>query len=877
MMHARSARAFSRFAVRLQQPGLVGAPLQRSLSLAARPAPRLHAVLSGPVLTSRAGLATAANSVASSPPSSVPPSISEIATEAAAVLAPLSASSHSARNWLLRLDRLANTSSRSGSRIAVVGSILSGTASLLPALLDEPLRETAELDPVVHQSQHETIVQLQSRTRAALSDPVEGRTKCVLHILNPVAAFSHVTAQGGHLTTAAHDRSSEHTLQLPIPWLSEESTSPFEIVEILNPDVGPETLSALYDADRIMFVTDSFTLSTAKRDDPTLSLLQYFAGKPGVHVLVNEVNGVAGGNPEAAQQLLRASLGEVATEGLCRLSQGSGLPVVSVNIEAAVRANASLRRAIATPESVDARTQAPIWDEFTTLYESSSLGAVRSILTTNVTQEAEERERSKLFALGHAVSDALAQIAQREDRLSAVEGVIGLLNDEVDGLARKMVEEVLEAGKARASVSTTGHSRPGRVLTVPDSDVEVQPISKEDVQLAESEGRSTFSSILSSALSLFRSNPVLSSDRSASPASQMADSRHVLPSLTERRPGAVEEAFKKRLSLTKLVLFGRANEVGGVLEQAIAKSFAKEEEEKLIFQAGRLQHLATDTVDRTNALIIAALSPGHKSASKSIDSALSEILPPTKLNALRIGLPSHSSHRFDLNDPYVLARPIGSRRAQLLGAGAVNGLSHSDTARIGQDGSVIESLASRAQNAVLQVYLLLIPAGFIAGGPYLSRYLLGTSASTAAEGKGAATGPATLALEYLASLEPSTALPLGAFLTLASIYSLQTSWTKAKRNFWRDWDALAHNLASDIEMNAEDVVRSHVGSYPKVIRTHLEAWARTEGSEVGEFKQRVLRLKHALDLVSAGAGGGPDPLHQTHQTSSASASEAVIR
>ncbi|CAD6891937.1 unnamed protein product [Tilletia controversa] len=822
---------------------------------------------------SRSGLATAASSVRLSL-SSRTQSVSEIAAETAAVLAPLSATSDSARNWLLRLDRLANTPTRAGSRIAIVGSILSGTASLLPALLDEPLRETAELDSPAHHSQRETILQLQSRTRAALSHPSDSSPRRVLHIVNPAAAFTHSSAEDGQLLTAAHDRSSEHTLQLPIPWLPVDSTAPFELIEILDPDLRPETLSALYDADRVIFVTDSFTLRSSKRDDPTLSLLQYFAGKPGTHVLVNDINDAVGPIAESAEQLLRANVGDAAVEEL-RSSSGqtssTALPVVSVNIQAAVQANALMRRAIATPESADTRVQAPLWDEFTALYEASSLGAVRALLAPGSSEGTEERVRSKLFALGHAISDALAQLAQREDRLSAVHGVIGLLNDKVDGLARKMVEEVLEAGKSRF-LSVNEDSRPGRVLTVPDSDVEVQPISKDDLQ-RESEEQSKRPSILASVLSLFRSDPVLSSDRSASPASQMADSRQVLPSLTERRPGAVEEAFRRRLSLPKLVLFGRSNEVAGVLEQAIAKSFAKEEEGKLIFQAGRLQHLATDTADRTNTLVVAALSPGRKSASKSAESALSQILTPTKLNALRVGLPSHHSHRFDLNDPYVLARPIGSRRAQLLGAGAVNGLSDSDTATLGQKGSVIESLASRAHSAVLQVYLLLIPAGFIAGGPYLSRYLLGTSASSAAEGKGAATGPATLALEYLAALEPSTALPLGAFLTLASIYSLQTSWTKAKRTFWRDWDALAHNLAADIETNAEHVVRSHVGSYPKVVRTELEAWVRSEELEVREFwmRLRVLREKHAAELGGTGrAGEGSELLDEARDGASPS-------
>ncbi|KAK0531405.1 hypothetical protein OC835_003690 [Tilletia horrida] len=860
-------------------------------------------------LTARATLATAASPTAVS--SARTASLQQVAAETAALLASQAAASDSARQWLLRLDRLANLADRPGRRIAVVGSTLAGTASLLPTLLDEPLRDAASGDERTGIWRRETLAQLQSRTQAAFLHAAsinKSPQEHVLRIVNAGSSGAAHDASGSQLLTAAHDRATEHSLRLPIPWISEENSrsASLELIEILDPSLSSCTLAALYEADQIFFVLDAQTLikaargRSAREENGTLELLRYFADKSGVHVLVNRTGGGGGAalSQNSAQELVRIVLGRSekaeAEAGARSSSSPSASSTTVIDVEAAVRANAALRRAISplpssTSPSDGLQSSAALWDQFTTLYEASSLGSVRALLaalsspTAAQTDLAARREATS-FALSHAISDALALVARRQDRLEAVRGAMGLLEEEVEGLARRMIDEALEAGKVRSAsaASDAEESRPGRVLTpvaVKHSAVEVQPILEDPLdERQDNKERSSLASFASSVLRVVRSDPVLSSDRSASPASQATDARHVLPSLTERRPGPVEEAFRSRLSLWKLVLLGRSDEVALTLEQAVSRSFAKEEEEKLIFQAGRLHHLATNAVERTDNLLTGSLTSRRaaRDMRASAESALSEILSPTQLNALRLGLPTHHSHRYALNDPYILARPIGKRRAQLLGARGSSPLAASAAAPAGGEdsrraarASVIDTLAARVQSAVVRTYVALVPAGILAGGPFLSRFLLGVGSGPEARSRavvasvegsqtGAGAGPgaaATEALEYLASLEPGTALPLSALLALFSIYTLQTSWTKAKRTFWKEWDALAHNLAADVQGNAEDVVREHVGAYPRLVRAELARWAEEEGAEVGELRDRVLKVRQLLEIVAGDTAG----------------------
>ncbi|KAK0547689.1 18S rRNA pseudouridine methyltransferase [Tilletia horrida] len=754
----------------------------------------------------------------------------EVLKQTAALLAPLSAQSDNARTWLLRLDQIANAHA---PKTVVVGSQLSGTASLLPTLLDEPLRGDS------------------------------------------------LAAQ---YSAEAHDQKL-----------------------ILDPTLDPQTFSALYNAERIIFITDAFTLASAStssarskplsldvgtKEDPTLYLLKYFSAKPGTQVLINHLDDAKGGIASETQdlQLLSSALGSSTIDSLVRSQIATAsdyahpkLPVSSINIGAAVRANAALREALASSgssssDAASSSSKAALWDQFTKLYESSALGSVRGLLlpppsTSFDSTGGTRSEATVLFSLQHALSDLLSLCAKRQLRVEAVDGVVGLLDEEVDGLARRMVEDALEAGKSAGSlVGAAGRRRAGGIIVLSQEiggEAIVSPPAPPapaDVNAhAEAKQQSSTSARLGSfwtaMVSAVRSDPVLRSDRSRSLESQATDSRstpsssaledvevggsvqerHVLPSLTDRRrAGAVEEAFRGRLALWKLLLLGRSDEVGLVLEQAVSRSFAKEEEEKLIFQAGRLDHLASETVERTDALINSALTSstqparslegagdevtGASATNNLTASALSVILSPTQLNATRAGLPTHHTHRYVLNDPYVLARPIAKRRAQLLGS------------RESKGGSVIDALAARTQKAVLRTYLLLVPAGILAGGPYLSRFLLGSGTGTGASSASSAgtsgttvaaaaeqashtmSWSATSALEYLASLDPHTALPLSAILTLSSIYMLQSSYTKAKRRFWKDWDALAHNLASDVEANAQEVVRAHVGQQREASR-----------------------------------------------------------
>ncbi|KAL9935303.1 hypothetical protein V8E36_005651 [Tilletia maclaganii] len=874
-MHAHKAasRLCSASAVRLHCTGGTARPGAAAAVGASTPSRTCDAQIA----TRRGAVGFATVATGPTPPRSDPQttSVSDLVAEVAGIYAPLSTSSDIARHWLLRLDRLANAERRVGHRVAVVGSTLSGTASLLPTLLDEPLRDEAGPSPGASSPHGERLAQLQSRTKAAFASASRPLSQHVLRIVHEPTFPASDAPQSGHLLTAASaQQQAAYTLPISIPWIGPEDSAPFEIIEILDPQMDASTLSLLYDVDQILFVSDSYTLARASQavssssghGDATLDLLLYFADKPGAHLLVNDVNGTMTASSGTAAGLAKGALGDTAFGALQRgalasAQDGAGeTAIIGIDIAAAVEANGSLRKAVSTNNvELGHEKAAALWDRFSTLYTRSSLGTARSLLQPPTGSQSDTRRSHALFTLGHAISDVSALTARREGRLAAVSGVIVQLDAEVEGLARKMVEEALEAGRDTSMVPTSS-SRPGRVLTsdteaVPDDGAAIPTESPEAAEPAST----GFSRVISSLVKVFRSDPVLTSDRSALPASQATDSRRVLPSLTERRPGAVEAAFRSRLALWKLVLLGRSDEVGIVLEQAVSNSFAKEEEEKLLFQAGRLKHLAEDTVAKTDALLVAALTSLRGRASATTRTALSDILSPTQLNTIRAGLPSHHSHKSILDDPYILARPISNRRAQLLGSASSQSSLPSAKTASRPSGGVIDALAARAQNAVLRTYLLLVPAGVLTGGPFLSRIALGSGLVSTENGKEAlATGattasnaPGLQALEYLASLEPGTALSLSALLTLVSIYTLQSSWTKSKRTFWKEWDALAHNVAADVQANADEVVRSHVGAYPALLKEELRRWVRAEGAAVSQLRERVLRAKHHLGSVAS--------------------------
>lgn len=525
-------------------------------------------------------------------------------------------------------------------------------------------------------------------------------------------------------------------ITVPHNWLKERNV---EFIEIIDPRASSADLDELYHCDMILFVTDDLTLTAHKRYheslklDPTLRLLRYFAHKPATRVLVNHItpSAIFENDTDDCLDGLKTAIGTEAFTKLQRQTTSSTTPanrsiidtLIHTSLALASKANNSLRLAISQPKKTTVYPegdQATAWSEFSSLYTASGLVRVKAAIEqiplyrafASQGQDLEVSMGANLQTINYLVRQSLDQalygISEEIEEVRQAQGAASVLREEVEAYKTKTTEEVFLLTRQDDGLSRV-HERAG--------------------------------------------------DRSNSRETMLQDSQ-----------GFVEKTFASRLPWWKILW--KVDDVRAETEAAVDQSFAKNFEQQLIFETGKLLNVAERLQQRTTS-VFKLLSPSSSVSYRPLDSLerdhgtfRSAFHSPTLLNELR----QYSVDNVEKElRPDLLIRPIEKRRRQLLAMGGP-----------------VDVLCLRAQRSVLtSVGIvgstgLLSLIGALAGGPF---------------GVGLPAMCAPLAMQA------STASGLFVFASTFSIWLLQTRWTRAKKRFWRQWERIAYGLDADLKVS----------------------------------------------------------------------------
>jgi hypothetical protein len=501
-------------------------------------------------------------------------------------------------------------------------------------------------------------------------------------------------------------------------------------------------LDLLYSCDALVFTISASELSRsatlgprAAEADPTLSLLSHFASKPGTRLAVNH-DGVppAAGTPpaQAWDVMLDSAVGQEAGHALRR---HAAEPVQHVNAALAARANDALRRALetqagaATSGSGDALE---LWETFRSFSSAARLQPLHSLLISPPVLPAfqqagdDAREALLLQTAGvvsqHAIDEAAAVLYEAREEVRRAEGLATVLHGDADASIASLREAILAAPAA---------------------------------------GEGDDSSMISSATKVH----LRAGDRSHAALGVLSDSGAEL-----------EQTFSRRLPWWKLGW--KVDDVRAEVEAGVMRSFAKDLEEKLIFEAGRLLSVAEAQSRKTFESLDTLTQPlSSRSKGKTEDrGARTNSVFASAVLRNTVSQHTLASARTALK-PRALAEPISARRAQLFAPGGP-----------------VDVLVARAQALVVSTYL---SAATVIGASVASAHA--TSPVLARTPLGQAL-PDVLSSFALTS---STATGVAALGCLLLAWRLQGRWGKAKRKFWQDWDRLAQGLDADLEVCRE--------------------------------------------------------------------------
>lgn len=488
-----------------------------------------------------------------------------------------------------------------------------------------------------------------------------------------------------------------------------------------DPEFNDYTIGELYSCDSLFFVSDAALLSARSRfagkvgPDSTLQLLDYFADKPGTRLVINHAPGFVKGAGSSLEHSINRDTLDVLEGQTRRTSSGVESALLDVSLDEAIAANEALRQALTSSPATSSDSAARAWEDFATLYNSSGVRQIKSLMERPPLETAlDEKEpfqeaisvQTALFAARHALDEA--------------------------GNARRTVVELVNKARGAANV-----------------------LQRDAQSQEESWMRSLF------LLPASETRPETSESRVHQRSGDR--SKRVEGSVRDSR-GVVEKSFASRLAWWRI--WWRVDDVRAEMETAISKSFARDLESQLRFEAGKLLYYSQKLNDNL-ATYIASLKQTNQSDAEQT------ILTPTLLNALRADSTEEVATRLNAD---ILSRPIEERRKLLLA-----------------QGGPIDVLSARAQRAVLSSVTLVGGAGITS--------VVGTIASS----PWSSALPATLS--HMAML-PSTAGGLFAFATVASAWILQSRWARAKKKFWRDWESVANGLDDDLRINFHEAFRS---------------------------------------------------------------------
>lgn len=505
---------------------------------------------------------------------------------------------------------------------------------------------------------------------------------------------------------------------LPAAWLRDNN---IEFLELLQPADDALSHDKLYECDALFFVTDEVTLAAHSRfgadlrTGNVLRLLRYFAQKPGTRVLINH-SGTQLMDPVSLEKGVKDAISDEAFAALSSQQvRSSGPVVIHASLELVRRANDALRQALA--EAGPTTLSASAWDHFTTLFSSSGFADVRSAIArkdTNGETEPESAEadalRTATFVLRRALDQALFCIQADLEHAQHAQGAAEVLRRDVESERTKLFNSIFEPPDNQRLDQAAFHQRTG--------------------------------------------------DRSRSVDAASKDAW-----------GVVESTFSARLPWWKVLW--KVDDVRAETEAAIERGFAKDLEQRLMVQTGRLVSVAERLQRRVRGLFHELDDAQARKATgegQGQDGAMTRnpFTSPLLLNELR-KYPLDAIEAKLQED--LLTQPITKRRAQLLTPGGPMGM-----------------LCRRAQRSTLATVGLTGSTGLfsltggLAGSPFGAEF------------------PATL---QLIAMQPSTAAASFAFVSVASLWVMQSRWTRAKRRFWRDWERITDGLDDDLQVRAQ--------------------------------------------------------------------------
>lgn len=251
----------------------------------------------------------------------------------------------------------------------------------------------------------------------------------------------------------------------------------------------------------------------------------------------------------------------------------------------------------------------------------------------------------------------------------------------------------------------------------------------------------------------------------------------------------LQQLFKGRLSWLGILTRLRVDDVNGDVGGYLARNFARDIEQQLIYEAGQLSQLQTQLgheADQTAKTL----------ASSSTERAGHPFSSPVLLNhlaSLALSIPPVA--------PGTLLPPVATRRAQLVN-------------------TAVPRLQISAQRAL---------------------------ATTAALTLGGSAGAWMAFVPPAAAISGGTAVGLGALAFVSSLALGQAWWGKAQRRFWKDFGRVTHMLKDDLAANYDQTVDSLVLARPTVTAEGLNELVVKREARLADLEQRVRSLEEKLE------------------------------
>ncbi|CAK9786695.1 hypothetical protein CC85DRAFT_262677 [Cutaneotrichosporon oleaginosum] len=255
---------------------------------------------------------------------------------------------------------------------------------------------------------------------------------------------------------------------------------------------------------------------------------------------------------------------------------------------------------------------------------------------------------------------------------------------------------------------------------------------------------------------------------------------------------ALEQLFKGRLSWLGILTRLRVDDVNGDIGGYIARNFARDIEQQLVFEAGQLSQLQSQLGKQSDET---ARSLTSSSTSERAGHPFSSPLLLNHLASLALAIPSVT--------PTSLLPPVATRRAQLVN-------------------TAVPQLQVTAQRAL---------------GSSITLALAGTA------------GAWTAFAPPLSWISGATAVGLGALAVVSSLALGQAWWAKGQRRFWKDWNRVTAMLKDDLCANFDSTVDKLVLARPRVTADGLQELVRKREERLNKLEHRIITLEEHVEAL----------------------------